>query len=170
MNILTKLLLYSKYRMSIISKIIQFSTTAKRLPSQYGWKWERSCGIPCNVPPCGQGIYIRWQQLIFNLFTFFICIKKTVQSCKYVGLLGHSSPHYWTNSSCADWNNHLSIYASYKLTAINNVTRCTSIHTFHITVIWPWTNMSATIHTSVPLHFYCSLNIISKLLPYMSKI
>ena len=35
-----------------------------------------------HVPPCGKGIYIRWQHLIFfYLCTWFGCIKKIGQSC-----------------------------------------------------------------------------------------
>ena len=34
------------------------------------------------MPPCGKGIYIRWQHLIFfYLCTWFSCIKKIGQSC-----------------------------------------------------------------------------------------
>ena len=50
--------------------------------------WIRGCGIPCDMPPCGKGINLGWQHLIFHLtlFTLFNCIKKIVQFCKYVGL------------------------------------------------------------------------------------
>ena len=35
-----------------------------------------------HVPPCGKGIYIRWQHLIFfYLCTWFSCTKKIGQSC-----------------------------------------------------------------------------------------
>ena len=34
------------------------------------------------MPPCGKGIYIRWQHLVFfYLCTCFSCIKKIAQSC-----------------------------------------------------------------------------------------
>ena len=34
------------------------------------------------MPPCGEGIYIRWQHLIFfYLCTWLSCIKKIGQSC-----------------------------------------------------------------------------------------
>ena len=50
--------------------------------------WVGGCGIPCDMPPCDKGIHIRSQHLIVYLFTLFHCMKKIVQSCKYVGLLG----------------------------------------------------------------------------------
>ena len=40
-----------------------------------------------------------------------------------------------------------------------NVTMTTGMHTPHITGICPWTNMPATLHICVPLHFYCRLKI-----------
>ena len=52
--------------------------------------WIRGCGILCNMSPCDWGIYIRWQHHNFLLFALFSCIKKIVQSCRYVGLLGLS--------------------------------------------------------------------------------
>ena len=27
--------------------------------------WIIGCGIPCNMPPCGKGIYIKWQHVCF---------------------------------------------------------------------------------------------------------
>ena len=48
------------------------------------------------------------------------------------------------------WENNISIYTLYELTAINSVTSSTAIHTFHITGICPWTKMSATSHMYVP--------------------
>ena len=36
---------------------------------------KRGSGIPSVIPPCGKGIYIRWQHLIFVLCTQFSCIK-----------------------------------------------------------------------------------------------
>ena len=55
-------------------------------------------------------------------------------------------------------------HTSYELNAINNVTRSSGIHTFHITGLCPWTNMPATLHNYVPLHYYCILNIYATLL------
>ena len=57
------------------------------------------------------------------------------------------------------WHNYGSIY-----TAINSVTMNTGIHTFHITDIYLWTNMSTTLLKYVPLHFYHSLHIHPQLL------
>ena len=37
-----------------------------------------------------RGISIRWKHLILNLIMYIV--QKTVQSCIYVGLLGHTSP------------------------------------------------------------------------------
>ena len=54
-------------------------------------KDQNGCGIPSDMPPCGSILF-------FTLFTKFSCIKKIVQSCKYIGLLGHSSPQYQANS------------------------------------------------------------------------
>ena len=56
-------------------------------------------------------------------------------------------------------DNYVSIYASYELTAITNVTRSTCIYIFSITSICPWTNMPSTLHKYGPLHFYYSLHI-----------
>ena len=56
-------------------------------------------------------------------------------------------------------DNCVSIYTSFELSAINNVTRGTGIHTFHNTDICSWTNMPATLHKYVTLCFYCSLHI-----------
>ena len=72
-------------------------------------------------------------------------------------------PHI-QRSSCADKGTCVSIYASYKLAAINNMTRNTGIHTFHIIGICPWTDMPATQHINVTLHCYCSLHIDSLVL------
>ena len=38
----------------------------------------------------------------------------------------------YVNKFMCTWHNYVSIYASYELTAINNVTRITGVHTFHI--------------------------------------
>ena len=48
-------------------------------------------------------------------------------------------------------NNYVSIYASYELSVITNVTRSTGIHTSHIIGIFLWTNMPATLHMYVQL-------------------
>ena len=57
------------------------------------------------------------------------------------------------------WDNYDGIYTLYELTAINNVTRSTGMHAFHIIGICPSTNTSATLHKYFSLHFYCSLHI-----------
>ena len=60
---------------------------------------------------------------------------------------------YASNFHMHIWcDNYVSIYTSYEPTAINSVTKCTGIHTFHIIEICPWANMPATIHIFVPLH------------------
>ena len=56
-------------------------------------------------------------------------------------------------------DNNVRIYASYQLTAINNVTTSTGIYTFHIFWHMPLNNMSATLHIYFLLHFYCSIHI-----------
>ena len=56
------------------------------------------------------------------------------------------------------WDNYVSIYASYEPNTINNVTRNTDIHTFHIIGICPWTNLPVTLHIYVPHHYYCGLH------------
>ena len=50
--------------------------------------------------------------------------------------------------------NCVSIYTSYELNAMNNVTRSTGIHVFHITALCPWTNMPPTLYKYIPLHIY----------------
>ena len=57
------------------------------------------------------------------------------------------------------WDYYVSIYTSYELDAINNMTRSTNIYTFQITSICPWTYMHATLHKYVPLKFCHSLHI-----------
>ena len=57
------------------------------------------------------------------------------------------------------WGKYVIIYASYELSAINNVTRSPCIHTLHIIVIFPWTNMSDTLQKKVSLHCYSRLLI-----------
>ena len=47
----------------------------------------------------------------------------------------------------------------YMLTAINGVTSCSGIHTFHIISICAWLNMAATLHIYLPLHTYYRCNI-----------
>ena len=66
------------------------------------------------------------------------------------------------------WGNYVSIYTSYELHAVNNVIRNTGIHIFHITGIYPWTNMPATMHIYVPLHIYCNLYTDPTLLLHIS--
>ena len=55
-------------------------TTSQCLPclaSLITRKWNSQ-----HVPPCGKGVNIRWQHLIFfYLCTWFSCIKKIVESC-----------------------------------------------------------------------------------------
>ena len=56
-------------------------------------------------------------------------------------------------------DNYVSIQTSYQLRTIKSVTKNTRIHSFHIIGICPWTNMPATFHKYVTLHFYLSLHI-----------
>ena len=64
----------------------------------------------------------------------------------------------------------VSIYTSYQLTPINNVTRSTGIHTFHIISRCPRKYVPATLHIYVPLHFYCSLHIYPHITAYIHQI
>ena len=48
-------------------------------------------------------------------------------------------------------DNFDSIHTSHELPAMINLTRSTCMHTFHITVICPWRNMSTTLHIYVPM-------------------
>ena len=64
----------------------------------------------------------------------------------------------YINSFLCTWD-ILSLYISYEINAINNVTRSTGIHTFPITGICPWTNMPATWHRYISLYLCCSLPI-----------
>ena len=59
---------------------------------------------------------------------------------------------------------YANIYASHGLNAINNVTRNSGIHTLYIICIYPWTNMSTTLHKYVPLYCSCNLHIYPALL------
>ena len=55
----------------------------------------------------------------------------------------------------------MSMHMPHDLARINNVTRNTGIHTFHIIGIYPWSNMpvTVTLHIYVPPHSSCSLHI-----------
>ena len=53
--------------------------------------------IFCNLARAGYFAKVTTTFLI-SLFTLFIYIKKIAESCGYVGLPGHSSPYYRTNS------------------------------------------------------------------------
>ena len=53
----------------------------------------------------------------------------------------------------------MSIHTPYGLTAMNNVTKSTGIHAFHITTTCSWSNMPLTMHIYVQLPFYCSIHI-----------
>ena len=55
----------------------------------------------------------------------------------------------------AKWAKQL---VSYEVTAINRVTRSSSIHTFHIISICNWTNIPNTLYLYAQLHYYCSLH------------
>ena len=65
------------------------------------------------------------------------------------------------------WHNYITIYTSYEINIINNVTRSSGSHKFYIIGICPWTNMPATLHIDAPLHFYNSLHI-DPTLPHIS--
>ena len=71
-KILTRLLLYSKYRMSSITgKIMHLSAVAKKSHLHSTAEIEKETGIPFSVPPCGKGIHIRWQHLIFFNYLYY---------------------------------------------------------------------------------------------------
>ena len=38
-----------------------------------------------------RAVNIKGEHFIFHLYTLFSCMKKSAQSCRYVGLSGHSS-------------------------------------------------------------------------------
>ena len=57
------------------------------------------------------------------------------------------------------WENYVSIYPSYELTAMNNVTRNSGIFTLHIIGICPYTNMPNKPHLYVLLYIQYSLNL-----------
>ena len=50
------------------------------------------------------------------------------------------------------WDNYISIYISYKLNEINNITTNTGMHPFHL-LTYTAANMLATLCMYVPLHF-----------------
>ena len=56
-------------------------------------------------------------------------------------------------------DNYVSTYTYYELTAINNATRNTAVHTFHRIGICPWTHMPATLHIYVPVYQNCTLHV-----------
>ena len=56
------------------------------------------------------------------------------------------------------WDNYVSIYTSYKSTAINNGIRNIGIHTLHIGIS-PWTNILATLQLCIPLNCYSGPHI-----------
>ena len=66
-------------------------------------------------------------------------------------------------------DNYISKYASYELTTIDNMIRNTSIHTFHIIGIYPWTNIPTRLHIYFPVHCYCGLYVEPTLLPISVK-
>ena len=53
---------------------------------------------------------------------------------------------------------YVCIYASYELSTFNSETRCTSLHTFYIIGICPWTHMPVILQMYVPMHCYQSLH------------
>ena len=52
--------------------------------------------------------------------------------------------------------NYISIYTSYELTSVNNMTINTCTHIFHIIGICHQTDMPATLHMYVALNIYCT--------------
>ena len=72
---------------------------------------------------------------------------------KQIGISNATYIWYMKISSCAHMRNYVSTYTSYEFTAIKNVTRSTSIYTYHITGICPWKNMPAISQLYVPLHW-----------------
>ena len=86
---------------------------------------------------------------IFNYCVYIMCAnKKMPLKC-----------HIFQLPPVHIWDNQVSIYTSYELTAINNLTRSTGIHTFHITGICFWTYKCATLYIYISLHFSCSLPV-----------
>ena len=77
--------------------------------------------------------------------------------------------HIWKLVHVQIGDNYVSIHTSYELNAINNVTRITGIHTFHICGICLWTNIPSTLHTYAPMHYYYSLQIDPNYWIYKSK-
>ena len=67
-------------------------------------------------------------------------------------------PHIQEKGHVHIWHTYVSIDTSYELSPINNMTRNTGIHTFHIIDTCFWTIMPTAIHIYVPLHYYCSLH------------
>ena len=73
--------------------------------------------------------------------------------------------HKWKLVHVNIWGIYVSIYTSYELTTINNVTTNTTIHILHIIGICPWTNIPATacllyIQTQTTAHI---INITNKM-------
>ena len=72
------------------------------------------------------------------LWYFHICANN-----KHALQMLHTS-QIWKLVLVKIWGNYVSKYTSCELTTINNVTRHTATHTFHIIDIYLWTNMPAT--------------------------
>ena len=96
---LTKLLLYSKYRIQVQQGNNPIFSCSQKGDLHNMAEIEKVE----SVPSCGRGSNIRCQHLIsliiyFSIHTLFSCLKKISESCGYIGLSACSSPQYRANS------------------------------------------------------------------------
>ena len=126
-----------------ISPWTNMSVTSHKYALLHEW-----CSVYADTPLLS--IPIQKQQIatvIFHAISMYVATTNMPLKC-----------HIYQWVEVQIWDYYSSIYNSYELNAISNVTRSTGIHIFHITGMCPWTNMPTTLHKYVPLHF-CSLQI-----------
>ena len=86
------------------------------------WNWKRGCGIPCNVPPCGSGIYITWQHLFLVIYIVQL-YKEDCAILRYVELSAVALPsteQIVYSFSFSEINIALNIYKHNFFTTNNN--------------------------------------------------
>ena len=119
----------------------------------YNTSKESSQHDKCKVVINGT-ISTMWQEACY----FHVCVRKY-----YFPEMSHMS-HMYRLVHVYIWDNYVSTYTSYEHNKINNLTRNTYMHTFHIIGICLWRNMTSKSHIYGPLHYYHGLHIDSTLL------
>ena len=127
----------------ILSYSHKFFTFSSHICSFTFWSFKYSL--------FGRHIFLSFLPIIFEIMHAFVFIHNALESphiyhkCK----LGHGQI----------WGTYVNTAASSELTEIKNVTSSTSIHTLQTNGTFPWTNLSARLHTYVPLHCFCTVQI-----------